>query len=92
VAAGNRKGLKGRLALAGWGLAGMLLAADFFMGGYPAADSMSGRNDAEAAAMAAGGNGIEKKEQEEEKYIALTFDEEVIIGINGNVPPFWILG
>ncbi len=75
MANGNRKGIRGKLALAGWGLAGVFLAADLFVSNYPAADSGFEWRDMEDAAVTAGGNAIYEEEEKEEKYIALTFDD-----------------
>lgn len=72
---GDRKWIRGKLALAAWGLAGVFLAADFFACNYPAAESRFGWKDLKDAAVTAGGNAIYEEEEKEEKYIALTFDD-----------------
>lgn len=59
---------KGKIALAAWGMAGVFLAADFFMGSYPA----SGNPQRPITVVSAPEENVERKE---EKYIALTFDD-----------------
>lgn len=61
------------MALAGWGLAGLLLAVDCFRVQHLPADGALPRKEAEAAAPARGG--ASPGEEREEKYIALTFDD-----------------
>ena len=59
---------KGKIALAAWGLAGVFLTADFFMGTYPA----SGNGQYPITTVSAPEENVAPKE---EKYIALTFDD-----------------
>ena len=59
---------KGKIALAAWGLAGVFLTADFFMGTYPA----SGNGQYPITTVSAPEENAAPKE---EKYIALTFDD-----------------
>ncbi len=75
MAAGNKKGFRGKIALAGWGLAGLFLAADFFMGTYPAPDMEAMKKAAGIAVSAPEENVIREEGRDEEKYIALTFDD-----------------
>lgn len=61
--------------MAGWGLAGLFLAADFFMARYPVLGSSLPQRTADAAVAADSAGASLKEEVQEEKYIALTFDD-----------------
>ena len=52
MAAGSKKGFRGRMALAAWGLAGLFLAADFFAEICPMLESGTLRKAAGAAVSA----------------------------------------